>query len=428
MDLSDKTVLVVCNGLFVSMAERLARDFGKVYLWVPVAASFPTMNASLMGYGLPGVQRVDDLFGPHFESVDLFLFVDLGHAALQIQLEKMGKRVFGNRNAEELENYREVCKEQMEKLGLPVQPWKQLTGIEALRAHLKAHEKQHVKINRFRGVTESFFSSSYETVETKINEIAHSLGGFGSVLKFIVEDDLPDCVEVGIDAYAIDGKYPSRTLVGLEVKDLGYVGEVVDWASIPEPITRWTTAFAPLFERYGMRGFVSNEIRIGKDLEPYMIDSTMRAPSPPNELWQELYTNLAEIIWEGAGGVLIDPVPAGRFGVEVILKSAWAESNWQPVEIPEQFANQVKLFNCVVVDGKRYVVPQDEQMAEIGAVVGWGDTLEAAIEHAKAAGEAVQAYGLKFNMGPVDNATQQMQELEELGVSPFSLSKSAKTP
>ena len=96
-DLKSKTVLVVCGGLFVSIAERLGRDFSKCYLWVPSSGSFPTMN-SQVGFGLPNVELVDGIFGPHFQDVDLFCFLDLYHAAEQIQLEAMGKRSWGKRN------------------------------------------------------------------------------------------------------------------------------------------------------------------------------------------------------------------------------------------------------------------------------------------------------------------------------------------
>jgi hypothetical protein len=423
---SSRTALVVCNPLFVSLAERLARDFGKVYLYVPSGGSFPTLNAGMVGYGLPGVERVDDVFGPHFESVDLFFLPDLGHSALAIQLEKMGKRVWGARNGEELENYRELCKEVMEKEGLPVQPWVKLKGISALRSHLKSNANQHVKIDRWRGVTETFFSPKYEVIEPKLDEIAHTLGGFKEELQFIAEDDLPDRVEVGIDAYCIDGAYPAQTLFGIEVKDLAYVGQMVDWQAIPEPLRRWNQKLAPYFAKYGYRGFLSNEIRIGADLEPYMVDATCRAPSPPSELWQELYTNLGEIIWEGANGNLVDPIPAAKFGVEVILKSSFAEKNWLPVAVPEQFERQVKLFNCIMVDGRRYVVPQDEEMSEIGAVVGWGDTLDAALDHAREAGEAIEGYGVKFSLGNSDKAVEQMQKLNDLGLKIFDVEKSAK--
>ena len=425
-DLKTKTVLVCSNPLFVSLAERLARDFGKVYLNVPHAGSFPTMNSGRVGYGLPGVELVDDIFGPHFDEVDLFVFPDLYHSQVQIHLEKLGKRVWGARNAEEIEIYRELCKEKMEELGLPVQPWKVVKGVAGLVEHLKAHENQHIKIDKWRGVTESFFAPSYEVVENKIDAIAHDLGGFKDVIEFIVEDDLPDCVEAGVDTYCVDGQYPENTLFGIEVKDCGYVGQMVKFSDIPEPLTRWNTSFAPLFAEYGIRSSVSNEVRIGKDLMPYMIDATIRAPSPPSELWQELFTNLSEIIWHGAAGKLVEPIPAGKWGVEVVLKSAWARENWQAVDYPEEFSKQIKLFNCVVIDGKRYVVTQNEDMIEIGAVVGWGDTLQEAMDHAKKAGESIKGYGIKFSMGPADTALEQIKELEEFGVSPFELDKLEK--
>lgn len=422
-DLKTKTVLVVAGALFVSLAERLARDYGRVLLFVPFSGSFPDMNKGRVGYGLPGVELVDDVFGPHFEEVDLFVFADLYHAALQIQLEKMGKRVWGNRNAEELEIHRELCKREMEKMGLPVQPWSVVKGTDALREHLKTHENQHVKINRWRGVTETFFAPNYEIVEGKIDKLASDLGGFKDVLEFICEDDLPDKVEVGIDTYCIDGQYPAATLFGIEVKDCGYVGQMVAWDKIPEPLRRWNEQFAPLFARYGMRGSVSNETRIGDDHKPFMVDATIRAPCPPSELWQELFTNLSEIMWEGAAGVLVEPIPAGKWGVEVVLKSAWAEKNWQEASYPKEFENQIKLFNCVVIGGRRYVVPQDDEMTEIGAVVGWGDTMEEAMEHARKAGESIEGYGVKFSMGAADKAEEEIEELAKIGLSPFILDK-----
>jgi hypothetical protein len=83
MNLKSKTVCVVANPLFVSLAERLTRDFGKVFLHVPFSGSFPTMNHGMVGYGLPGVELVDDVFGPHFENVDLWVFPDLYRNALR---------------------------------------------------------------------------------------------------------------------------------------------------------------------------------------------------------------------------------------------------------------------------------------------------------------------------------------------------------
>ena len=426
IDFKDKVALVVCTGIFVSIAERLARDFGKVYLWVPVSGNFPLMTHGQIGSGLNNVEIVESVFGPHFDSIDLFVFCDLGHAPLQIQLESMGKRVFGQRNGEEIEVYREVAKKVMEDVGLPVNPWKLIKGVTALRSYLKANDNQHIKIDRWRGVTESFFSPKYEVVETKLDAIAHDLGPFQEELEFIVESDLPDCVEIGTDTFCIDGQYPENCLVGLECKDLGYVGQMCKWIELPPILKEANEKMAPIFAEYGYRCSLSNELRLPDPKTAYCIDWTCRAPSPPNELWQELLENLSEIIWYGAEGVVVEPKARAKFGVEVILKSDWAKEHNLPVEYPEKYANQIKLYNCVVVDGRRYVLSQDEDMAEIGAVVGWGDTLEEAIEHATAAGEAIQAYGVKFGMGGVEALNSQIEELEKMGISPFQLAKKEK--
>ena len=418
--------MVICSPLFISFAERLARDFGKVFLHVPTSGTFITMNQGLVGSGIPDVEKVDSVFGDHFEKVDLFVFPDIGHSELQVQLEEMGKRVWGARHGEELEQAREICKEAMEKEGLPVAPWKILTGMTALRKHLETHKDQHVKINRWRGLTETFFAKDPESVSAKLDDLQNELGAFKETCPFICEDDLPDRVEIGTDVYTIDGALPSKTLIGIEVKDLGYCAEFVEWSKIPEPLRRWNETMAPYFERYGYRGFLSCEIRIGDDLVPYQIDACTRAGSPPSELYQEFYLNLSEIIWEGAGGVLVDPVPAAKFGAQIVLKSTWANGHLQTIKFPDKYARNIKLFDYVVVDGRRYVLPLEKDVTEIGAVVGWGNTMEDALEMVKEAGESIEGHGIKFNIGPAEKAVEEMKKLAEIGVSPFTIDKKSK--
>lgn len=425
-DYKNATVLVICNPLFVSLAERLARDFGVTYLYVPISGSFPTLNLGQVGYGLEGVERVDSIFGEHFEEIDLFCFFDLYHADEQTYLESLGKRVFGARNGEELEIYRELCKKAMEQEGLPVGPWKLITGMDSLREHLKAHENQHVKIDRWRGLTETFCAETYELVEPKLDEIERDLGGFKDMIEFIVEDDLPDRVEIGIDAYCIDGEFPSSALVGIEVKDLAYCAEFKKWDDIPEPLRRWNETMAGLLTQYAYRGFLSTEVRIGQDKVPYMVDACCRCGSPPSELYSEFFENFCEIIWEGAGGVMVNPKPKARFGVQAVLKSKWADGHWQAVSWDDEYKDNVKLFNCVVIEGRRYVVPLDETMTEIGAVIGWGDSIEEAIEMVRKVGETIKGYGIKFTLGPVEEAQKQMEEINNMGLDVFELEATAK--
>ena len=420
----DKCVLVVCSAMYSYIAERLARDFGRVLIYIQVSGAFPYMNCGEVASGLKGVEKVDSIFGPHFDEVDLFCFPDLGHSAVQIHLEKLGKRVWGGRNGEELESYRELCKELMEKEGLPVQPWKKIVGVKALREHLKANPNQYVKFDKWRGVFESFRSESYDLSEVKIDQIANDLGAFQHTAIFIVEDELPDCVEIGTDLFTIDGMLPKASCVGLEIKDLGYVGQFIEWETLPEPIRRFNETMSKYFEEYGYRGWLCTEIRISKDHKPYMIDLTARQPSPPGELLTEFYTNYSDILWHGADGVMVDPIPAAKYGVEVVMRSDWAKEHWQPISYDPAFENQIKLFNSVIVEGQRYIVPQNEDMAEIGAVVGWGDTLDEAVAHMKKAADTIKGFGIKIPDGSIDDARKGMEELAEFGLPVFDLEKS----
>jgi hypothetical protein len=227
-------------------------------------------------------------------------------------------------------------------------------------------------------------------------------------------------VEIGLDTFTVDGEWPKETLVGIEAKDVGYCGQVRPWAKIPEPLRRWNERMSDVFAKAGSRTTVSNEVRIGKDKLPFMIDATIRMPSPPGELIQELTTNLSEILWHGAGGVMVHPEFAGTWGVEVLLRSSWANAHHLQVKIPDKFRRFVKLYNHVREEGEDYVMCQSEDMQEFGAVVGFGDSLDAAVEMAKEVGEAVDAYGLKFSLGPVDQVREQIAKIEEIGVSPFA--------
>jgi hypothetical protein len=92
---------------------------------------------------------------------------------------------------------------------------------------------------------------------------------------------------------------------------------------------------------------------------------------------QELYKNKAEIIWQGANGAMVDPKPAGKFGVQVnIVSGSGRDGKWQQIDYPKEFDRNIKLHNPCIVKGKRYIIPTDWHLAEIGGVIGWGSSLK----------------------------------------------------
>ncbi len=258
-------------GTFVGLSERLARDFGKVYYYSPWKSSFPQTKNSYLGKGLDNVERVNEFYD-YIDDVDLIVFPDVMDGDLQLHLESLGCSVFGCRKGEELELNRLATKKLLKKLDLPIGNYEVVKGLSNLRKYLKEHKNVWVKIDIFRGDFETFQSLNYDFIEPRLYEIECNLGPIKELVNFACEEDLPDKVEIGYDGYCIDGKYPSKTLAGIEIKDLGYIGVFSDYNKLPEPILEVNKKLSPILKNYGYRGLFSTEVRIGKDHKGYLID------------------------------------------------------------------------------------------------------------------------------------------------------------
>lgn len=419
VNLKTKTAAVVDCGLFLEIACKIGEKFKKVYYTTPWISSFPKMNQGYIGYGMPNIERIGSIW-EKFDEIDIFIFPDIYFGPLQTHLVSLGKRVWGSRMGEEMEIERDGMKEHMKKLGLPVQPYKVITGLDKLRDYLKIHENVWIKINCWRGHFETFNSPNYKMVEPRLDEIEYQLGALKHITEFVVEDPLDNKVEIGCDMYTVDGKFPSSTLAGIEVKDLGYVGEFRQYKDLPKEVTNFNTKISSTLEKYGYRNFFSTEIRVGKDHKDYMLDFCARSPSPPNELYQEFYTNLAEIIWYGSEGIMVDPIPISKFGVEVLIHSSWADKNWQPVDFPDEIKKYVKLRNAIRIKGRYYTMPQTVGLPEIGAIVGWGKTLQEALKMVEEIAEQVKGYYIEIPLHAMERAQEEMKKTEEFGIKLFS--------
>jgi hypothetical protein len=396
------TCCVVDNGLFTSLAQLLTKDFGQVMYASPWVCAFPTTNMLTIGDGISGVKRIDSIW-EHIDDIDLFVFPDINDGELQLYLESIGKRVFGSRRGEELENMRRASKEHLSSLGLHVAPYKVVHGLPALRTFLKRNEDQYVKISRTRGDGETFFAKNYMNIEPRLDTLQMKVGALVNEMEFICEPKIKDACEVAFDGYCIDGQFPSQACYGLEAKGRAYVGHFTDYDNMPDQITEPNAKIAPTLKSYGYRNFFAMEARITADGTPWIIDPCMRFGSPPSEMLQVMYSNLAEIFWEGSAGNLVEPVPAGEWGAELVLHATWAEENWLEVQSPKDLEPFVKLRNLTIVDGHKYIVPSG---TGIGAVVAVAETQQKAIDLCIERADKIEAYTLEY-------AKEAFQEIDE---------------
>ena len=402
-----RTCLVYDHGLFVELAVTLSRDFGRVLYYSPWETCAPKSNARCIGEGVEGIERVASIW-PHIDEVDLFVFPDVYEGALQDYLAGLGKRVWGCRMGEELELDRVAAKEHCRGLGIDIGAYTVVKGIDALRRHLKTRENVFVKIPSLRGDMETFKADNYGVVEPRLNELAQNIAS--KTWEFIVEDEIPDAIEVGYDGYSIDGRFPKEGIVGVEVKDEAYVCATMAYRELPKEVRSVNQCLAGTLKDYRYRGFISTEIRATPDGKAYLIDPCMRCGSPPSELYQMMFSNLADIMWEGAGGIVIEPEMVKPFGAQLLLISDWADKNWQQVEFPKSIRENVKLHNLTVIDGEYYVAPQWTGNPAVGAVVAMGDTQENAIAECKRIAAMVEGYSIEKPEQAIDKAGEQLTE------------------
>jgi hypothetical protein len=234
--------------------------------------------------------------------------------------------------------------------------------------------------------------------------------------EFVVEDDIPDAVEVGYDGFTIDGVFPSHAMMGYEVKDVGMLACVKPYKELPEPVRFVNVKLSPALKGYNYRGFLCTEVRYGNDRKPYLIDPCCRLGSPSNELLQELFGNWPETLWEGAVGQMKSPNVLAKFGAIAVIHSEWAVENWQALHYPEELDQWVKLRFHAKVDGVNYTVPQPVGMPAPGVVVGVGSTLLEAINHCKDNAAQVKGYGIEVTLESINKAIDVIREGEKKGI------------
>lgn len=413
-DYKSRCVAVIDNGLFVEIAVLLSKYFGKVYYYSPWEGSLPKSNQRLPGYGIPGVTRINEYWSIKNE-VDLWVFPDLYFGQLQLELQSQGKRVWGSRLGEELELYRKDSKEYLKKLGIPIGKYEVVKGLDNLRTFLKTRKDQWVKVSTTRGDFETFHSIDYKNIEPRLDELEHTLGAKKSIMEFIVEEGIPDAVEIGFDGFTIDGNFPKKCLAGIEVKDCSYVGVFKDYKDMPKQILNVNNKLSSTLKKYGYKNWFCTEMRITKDGTGWVIDPLSRFGSPPGELVLMMYSNLPDIFWFGAEGKIIEPIPAGKYGAEILIQSSWVERNWQSVDFPKEIRDNVKLRNLCVIDGQHYVIPSNG-VSGIGAVVCVGNSMEQVIKDVKEYAKQVQGYGIEIDESSLDEADKQYEKLEKFGV------------
>jgi len=383
----DVVCCVVDYGTFCCVAEKLAETMQKVWYFTPFSQEYQDIRDCIQGAGLDRVERLDYIFAPDkFDTIDLWVFPDIGYGDLQQYLRKEGKTVWGHFGANEIEVYRTKFLDTLEEVGLPMVHNEEIVGLTALNDYLEdpKNENKWVKVNRFRNNMDTWHHKTYEESRRTLDSLAVIFGGARDEVVFIVQDDIEADGEIGYDGWCVDGRYPVRSFQGYEKKNELYLGSCLEYTDLPEEVRVVNQAMSPVWARYGYRSWLATEIRV-KDGVPYFIDATPRMAGQTMEHQLETCRNYADVIWQGANGVLIDPDFRWKVAAEATLhyhgdtKDPTIVDEWKMLHVPDEVAAWVKLYHYCKIDGAYHFPGKNTD--EVGVAIGAGDTVEDALQH-----------------------------------------------
>lgn len=403
----EQTLLVVDSGLFTHVAEGLSPFFARTMYWTEwVRSPFPEEKHTRIG-DLPGIERVNDVYAA-IDGADYVVFPDVVTANLASYVKKLGKPYFGTtKHAAELELDRWEFRKLTKEAGLPIREMTRVVGVDDLRAVLEHEKDVYVKYGHYRGDLETFHHDVWFTTREWYADLVKHLGPSGDSVEFLIQQPI-DGIEIGVDGTFMDGKWCDTVMYGYELKDSGYVGQMIAYDELPTPLRVTADGMGKMLREREHRGWVSTEVRIGKDRIPYLTDPCLRCGSPPSESQALAYENMGDVVRGKA------PVSKGKYVAQLILKSVFAEKNFLAFDIPEKYRENIKLHNHAVIGGKDYTVPIN--VDGVGAACGYGDKIFDAIDMAMEAAEAVKAYDLDYNKAAFEELEKTIEDGMDVGV------------
>lgn len=418
-DLSQYKILIIDYGTNISVAVRLARDFGTVFYWAGpyVTNGFPEHSPLDVGNNVPNIVKVKE-WAEVIDEIDMAMFTESMEPYLQNDFKKRGIPVFGSVFAEKLEHNRLFIKETLKELGLPVGPYSVAHGLDELEQILRNSKGCYVK-NCLRGNGETWKHKDWRLSKRQLIKLRHKMGLYENRETYIIDQELECFIEIGYDGFIVGGQYVPISMCGAERKNSCYLGKFIRYQWLPEQIRLVNDKLAPLFEEMGYNGHYSNEIILSKDKRGFLLDNTCRMPSPPGELMQEAYTNYSEIVWEIAHGRMPVIEFEHEWGAQLIIKSAIAENDPSPILVPDEYKKYVKIKNLSIdEDGTWYYVPYlGADMEEMGVIVFTAPTEEKVIKGIKEIAESIEGFDIRVDVGSLDEAKKSLDKLRKSGIN-----------
>ena len=415
----NRSILIIDNGSATYLAETFTKYFDKVYYHSPIKSQFKDYILGSVGTGIKGVTRLNQ-WEQMENEIDYFYFTDLGWEDVAHRLRSEGKKVWGGTPACFIEENRELFIDKLKDVGLQSATYEKITGIGNLREYLKDKKDKFIKASFWRYENETKHWHSYAHNKVWLDEKAVQLQGKSDSFEFLVFDPIKCKAEIGWDGYSVNGKMPDKGIFGLEIKDAGWAGVTWDKKHFPPAINEVNEKFGKALAEYNNCGMFSTEIRWNSDTDFKFTDPVIdRSPEPPGAWQTSCITNFGDIIVGACDGIIVEPEYIDDYGCQIILKSESVSDSGLNLQIPDKYKDLVRLKAYYEDKGEYYVIPFKKMnitMSEFGATIGWGKTVDAAIEMALEAAENIICDDYYYAKDAGDKAKTILDDLYSFGI------------
>lgn len=353
--------LVLDSGVFCDLANALAEG-GKHQVLYHTGWSddpYPKIQDIAAGTNYQYLTKVRDLSTVDFSTLDCVVCFNVHRNDEIITLKKQypNLSIVGSGKGKVLEEDREGLKKWCKVLGLDVQPYEVVIGLEALEAYTKIHKDVFVKLDIFRSSLETVHIDDYASaVKQHIFENMRQEFGpvFSKTIKFIVEDAIQSDVEIGFDGFFTpEGGYLNQCLIGYEYNKGPYLARVFDTDAMPEPIQETMDAFAPILKRMDYRGPLSTEEKCLPNGKHYLLDFCARLLAPGSSAYPYVIKNWVQLIYDvGLGQEATIDFKYPWVGA-LPLHSLEGEKNYVWIEVDKKYRDVIRYHN-VCSDGTDY--------------------------------------------------------------------------
>jgi len=385
-----------------------------VYVYFPWEEGQPSFSKAIAGDGFDNVERALDLWKVK-NDVDLFVFPDVQNSGLQLELESQNKTAWGIRGGDRYELDRELFLRTLKDIGLEQPPFEVLVGKTALQLFLKDKKDYYIKISLFRGTFETTHWRSWTLDASWLDSIGVHFGPFAEEIRFLCFPDIQTPIEIGADTYCVDDKFPSLMLRGVEGKDRAFLGTVTKIERMPRQLREILARFGPVLGKSHYRNQFSCEVRV-KGSKFYFTDPTCRMSLPGSGSQYELWRNWGDIVWHGANGELVEPLPTAKYCAEAIVKMSGDHNEWRVADVPTTLKRWLKLADYCEYGGLT-CFPNSEAPGgdEVGWLVALGQTPEETIRTLNARADMLPD-GLDANTECVAYVLKEIHEMEKAGI------------